>query len=606
MRSTAFSGASLTPYNRSVDTPEELRTPVDAEETYDFAQLLREDSATRATAVDRTAGNKLIEATVVAVSADSVFLDIGYKTEGVLPLTTFRSEEKAVEPGDKLRVSVRGRDVDGYYELTRQHQAAPQDFTSLEEAFEAKGTVLGTVTGVVKGGLTIDIGMRAFMPSSRTGTRDAAEMEKLVGQQVRVRITQLDLEGSDERGGNRPDAIVDRRSVLEEEARTNADARFAELAEGQVVSATVRSLTDFGAFVDLDGADALLHISDMAWSRVSSPADVVRAGDILEVKILKIDNADPVKRRIAVGLKQLQPHPWDSVMGRFAIGQKVSGTVTRDADFGAFVEVAPGIEGLIHISELAWGKKVRKPSDVVKVGDQVEAVILSLDPESKRMGLGLKQALGDPFAEMIKTIHAGAVIEGKVARLTTFGAFIEVISGVEGLVHISEIMPVGEKSKRLNHPSEELHVGQTVKAKVLEIDSEKRQLKLSIKQMVPTGIDDFLAEQKPGDQVTGRVIDIDAVAGTARIELGEGILASVLLPAVASEVSRPADAPIDLSQLGALLNSKWKTADSPSKPGKLPIAAATQQKLPAAAGQIRSFSILSIDPESKQIVLELL
>ncbi len=584
-----------------MDTQNNPLSPADTEETYDFAALLREDSAARATAIDRTSGSKQIDATVIALSADTVYLDIGYKTEGILPLTAFAKDEKSVEPGDKFRVTVKGRDLDGYYELNRQRgPAAPKDYSSLEEAFEAKGTVLGTVTGVVKGGLTVDIGMRAFLPSSRSGTRDAAEMEKLVGQEIRVRITTLDLEGnSDDRGQSRPDAVVDRRSVLEEESRANADARFAELSEGQTVSGTVRSLTPFGAFVDLEGADALLHISDIAWHRVTDPADHLTPGQSLEVKILKIDATDPVKRRIAVGLKQLQPHPWDTVSDQFHLGDKVRGIVTRDADFGSFVELAPGIEGLIHISEMAWGKKVHKPSDVVKVGDQVEAVILSIDPEQKRMGLGLKQALGDPFAELVKTIHPGAVIEGKVSRITPFGAFITVTEGVEGLVHISEIVA----DKRLNHPTEALHVGEQVKAKVLDIDREKRQLKLSIKQMIPTGIDEFLAEHKIGDTVSGRVIDLDSAAQTARIELGEGILTTCPLPHTTPaepHTALPTNAPLDLSALSSLA-SKWKTADTRTKPTNTPIPSTET----LAPGQLRTFRLLALDPETKRITLEL-
>ena len=581
------------------------------EPEYDFAQLLREDSAARATAIDRTSGSKQIDATVVAVTADSVFLDIGYKTEGVLPLSAFAKDDKSVEPGDKFRVTVKGRDLDGYYELNRQRTAgaaAPKDFSSLEEAFEAKGTVLGTVTGIVKGGLTVDIGMRAFLPSSRSGTRDAAEMEKLVGQEIRVRITTLDLEGAgDERGQGRPDAVVDRRSVIEDEARINADARFAELAEGQVVAGTVRSLTPFGAFVDLEGADALLHISDIAWHRIADPAEVLVPGQLLEVKILKIDASDPVKRRIAVGLKQLQPHPWDTIADQFHLGDKVTGIVTRTMDFGAFVELAPGIEGLIHISEMAWGKKVHKPTDIVNVGDKVEAVILSIDPAQKRMGLGLKQALGDPFAELVKTIHSGAVVEGKVSRITPFGAFITVTEGVEGLVHISEIGNPKAPDKRLNHPTEVLHVGETVKAKVLEIDREKRQLKLSIKQMVPTGIDEFLLEHQVGDTVSGRVIDIDAAAQTARIELGEGIFAPCALPHTKPESPHTATAattgsPVDFSALSSL-SSKWKTADTRTKTKPATQPNATNETL--APGQIRSFKLLTLDHEAKRFTLEL-
>ncbi len=567
------------------------------EENEDFAQLLRENDASRASAVDRSGGSKRIDATVVAVSADTVFLDIGYKTEGVLPLSAFHAEEKAVEPGDVVRVTVKGRDLDGYYELTRQRGFVAKDYASLEEAFEAKGTVSGTVTGVVKGGLTVDIGMRAFLPSSRSGTRDAAEMERLVGQPVRVRITQLDVEGGE---SPRPDAIVDRRSVLEEEAKAQADLRFSELAEGQTVEGTVRSLTDFGAFVDLNGADALLHISDMAWHRVGNPAEIVSAGDVIQARILKIDESDPVKRRIAVGLKQLQPHPWDSVAGRFALGDKVTGIVTRDADFGAFVELAPGIEGLIHISEMAWGKKVRKPSDVVAVGDQVEVVILSIDTEAKRMGLGLKQALGDPWIEVVKTIHAGAAIEGPVTRLTPFGAFVELAPGVEGLVHISEITA----ERRLNHPSDLLHVGEVVKAQVLEMDREKRQLKLSIKQLVPTGLDEFLEEHAVGDVVSGRIVEIDEVARMARVELGQGILALCAVPVVAESVVPGAGAqiPVDLSQIGALFANKWKTevAKTPKRTAESVVASARP-----SAGQVRSFRLMAVDVAGKKLELAL-
>jgi len=573
----------------------------------DFAALLRENDAARASAVDRTSGSKQIEATVVAISADTVFLDIGYKTEGILPLASFAKDETAPEPGQKFRVTVKGRDLDGYYELTRQRTPVAKDYSSLEEAFEQKGTVTGVVTGVVKGGLTVDIGMRAFMPSSRTGTRDAAEMAALVGQQIRVRITQLDLEGGE---SARPDAIVDRRSVVEEEARANAEIRFAELAEGQTVQGTVRSLTDFGAFVDLGGADALLHISDMAWQRVTSPADVVTVGDSIEVKIIKIDAGNSenpaTKRRIAVGLKQLQPHPWETVAERFKVGEKVTGIVTREADFGVFVEIAPGVEGLIHISEMAWGKKVHKPSDVAKAGDRVEAVILSIDLEQKRMALGLKQALGDPFAELVKTIHPGAVIEGPISQIMKFGAFVTVAPGVEGLIHISEITA----EKRLNHPSDMLRIGEIVKAQVLEIDREKRQLRLSIKQMIPTGLDEFIAEHIAGDLVTGRIIDIDRVSNIARVELGEGIIAPSSVPALdpTLDVAAPpptSGAPVDLSQLGSLLSAKWKTADSKSKPVvKKSEPAATDSKT-LAAGQIRSFRITALDAETKKLSLEL-
>ncbi len=582
-----------------------LLSPAETEpdQTEDFATLLRENDRTRATAVDRSGGAKQIDATVVAISDDTVYLDIGYKTEGILPLSGFPAADKSVEPGDRIRVTVRGRNLDGYYELTRQRgAAAPRDFSSLEEAFEAKGTVLGTVTGLVKGGLTVDIGMRAFLPSSRSGTREQTELEALVGQEIRVRITELNLEGGER--SQQPDAVVDRRSVLEEEARAASDSRFAELTEGMTVRGTVRSLTPFGAFVDLDGADALLHISDIAWHRIADPADVLSVGDAVDVQVLKIDTSDPAKRRIAVGLKQLQPHPWDTVAERFHLGDKVRGTVTRDADFGSFVELEPGLEGLIHISEMSWGKKVHKPSDVLKVGDQAEVVILGIDIPAKRMSLGLKQALGDPWADTMNTLHAGSEVEGKVSSITKFGAFVTVAEGVEGLVHISEIT----SEKRLNHPSDMLRIGEIVKALVLEIDPEKRQLRLSIKQLVPTGIDEFLAEHTVGDQVTGRIIDLDRIANTARIELGEGIVAISTLPPSETPVETQSansagNMPLDLSQL-SLLGAKWKTSHASAKPTGKPAPAPADKTI--SPGQVRSFRITSLDPATKHLTLELI
>src|SRR5208337_628069 len=299
-------------------------------------------------------GSKQLEGTVIAVSAESVFLDIGYKSEGILPLSAFQSAGETVKPGDKFLVSVKGRDPEGYYELSRSKISQPTDWPALEQAFAAKATIVGTVTAVVKGGLSVDVGVRAFMPASRSGTRDAAEMEKLVGQEIRCRITKLDV--------TEEDVVVDRRAIAEDEERAVKERRYSEVTEGETVRGTVRSLVDYG------GVDALLHVSDIAWGRVNKPADVLSLGQEIEAKVLKIDAE---KRRISLGMKQLQPDPWDSVTERFKAGERVRGTVTRVVDFGAFVELEPGMEGLIHLSEMSWAKKVRKPSDMVKPGETV-------------------------------------------------------------------------------------------------------------------------------------------------------------------------------------------------------------------------------------------
>src|ERR1022692_427770 len=525
-------------------------------------------------------GIRYIQGTVIAVSAESVFLDIGFKSEGILPLATFQSVGEEVKPGDKLVVSVKGRDPDGYYELSRFKTALPRDWSALERAFADKSTIMGTVTGVIKGGLSVDVGVRAFMPGSRSGARDAAEMEKLVGQEIRCRIIKLDV--TDE------DVVVDRRAVAEEEERSAKNKFYSQIKEGETVSGTVRSLTDYGAFVDLGGVDALLHVSDIAWGRVNKPADVLSVGQAVEVKVLKVA-PDSDKRRISVGLKQLQPHPWDAVAEKFKAGDRVRGTVTRLAEFGAFVELEPGIEGLIHISEMSWSKgKVRKASDVVKQGETVEAVILQVNAAEHRISLGLKQALGDPWADVAQRFQVGSAVEGPVTNLTKFGAFVQLSEGIEGMIHVSDI----SAEKRINQPQDVLRVGQVVKAQVLAVDLEKRQMRLGMKQLVPTGLDEYIAEHNAGDVVTGRLMEDSA--GQARVELGEGIHATCKMAApIPAKAEAPKESTADLSSLSSMLQARWKSGS-----GGPPKAE------PVRTGQIRSFRIVNLDRTAKKIELE--
>jgi len=521
-------------------------------------------------------GPQQIEGTVISVTADSVLLDIGFKSEGLLPLAAMGKE--IVKPGDKLRVTVKGRDPEGYYELVRGKVKRPTDWAGLERAFVEKSTIVGTVTGVVKGGLSVDVGVRAFMPASRSGVRDAAEMEKLVEQEIRCRIIKLDA--TDE------DVVVDRRVVAEEEELAVKERRYSEVKEGETVTGVVRSLADYGAFVDIGGVDALLHVSDIAWSRMQKAEDVLSPGQAIEVRVLKIDSE---KRRISVGLKQLQANPWDSAVGKYKPGERVKGPITRVADFGAFVELEPGVEGLIHISEMSWTRKVRNPSDLVKPGETVEAVILGVNAAERRISLGLKQTLGDPWSEVAQKFPVGSEVEGAVTNLMKFGAFVQVAEGVEGMVHVSDITA----EKRINHPQDVLKVGQTVKAVVLEVDTEKRRLKLGMKQVMPTSIDEYLAERHVGDVVSGRIVEISE--GRATVELGEGIRAACLLQnAGANPVEKKMDSKADLSSLSSMLSARWKggTGGAP-------------RPEPVSAGQIRTFKVLKIDVAAKKIELEL-
>ena len=543
-----------------------------AEASESFGDILSQyEQATSRKPEDRGQG---LKGTVIAVSAESVFLDIGFKTEGIIPLAEFVSAGEAVKPGDKIPVSIKGRDPEGYYELSRLKVERPKDWSSLEHAFAEKKSIAGVVSAVVKGGVSVDVGVRAFMPASRSGAKDAADMEKLIGQEIQCRIIKLDV--ADE------DVVVDRRAVLEDEERSTKERRYTEVKEGETVQGTVRSLTDYGAFVDIGGVDALLHVADISWGRVNKPADVLTVGQQVSAKVLKVD---PAKRRISLGLKQLLPHPWELVDEKYKVGERIQGTVTRVAEFGAFVELEKGIEGLIHLSEMSWSKKARKPSDVVKPGERVDVVILGVNQADRRISLGLKQALGDPWAEVPLKYPVGSIAEGPVISLTKFGAFVQLAEGLEGMIHVGDI----SAEKRIEHPQDVLKVGQTVKAQVLEADVEKRRLRLGMKQLVPTSLDEYIAEHKEGDVVTGRMAEVSG--GRARVELGEGVHGSCRLSAAGQEAQQSAPKSSDISSLTSMLQAKWKGAEG--------------KREPARSGQIRSFRIVKLDPGAKKIELEL-
>jgi small subunit ribosomal protein S1 len=520
-------------------------------------------------------GEDAIDGTVVAISSDSVFVDVGYKTEGILPLADFQAAGETVKRGDKIAVTIKGRDHEGYYQLSRIKVERPRDWSALEKAFADKTPIGGVVSAVVKGGLSVDVGVRAFMPASRSGARDAAEMEKLVGQEIQCRIIKLDT--ADE------DVVVDRRSVLEEEERATKEKRYAQVHEGETVHGTVRSLTDYGAFVDIGGVDALLHVADISWARVNKPSDVLTVGQQIEARVLKVD---PAKKRISLGMKQLQPHPWEQAGEKYKTGGRVHGIVTRVAEFGAFVELEKGVEGLVHLSEMSWSKKVRKPSDVVNPGDEVEVVVLGVNQADRRISLGLKQALGDPWADVGQRFPVGSTVEGTVISLQKFGAFIQLAEGVEGMVHVGDI----SAEKRINHPQDELKLNQIVKAQVLEIDSQKRRLRLGMKQLIPTSLDEYIVEHKEGETVTGRLID--STGNRARVELGEGIIGTCKMGSEGEEEKSSAAESADLSSLTSMLAAKWKSG-------------AGGKREPARSGQIRSFRIVKLDPAQKKIELEL-
>jgi len=539
-----------------------------SEENAEFAELLSN--------FERQPGG----GTIVSIGPEAIVVDIGRKIEGILPLAEWReARDGSPSIGDVIGVSVGPRTEEGYYELSIRKVERPKDWSGLEAAFEAKRSIRGTVAEQVKGGFRVDIGVRAFLPASRSGVRDAADMPKLVGQEIECRITKLDQE--------KEDVVVDRRVVLEEEQGVRRERAFAELKEGDVVHGTVRTVMDFGAFLELSpGVDGLLHVADMAYTRVGKASDVVKPGDELESKVLKID---PATKKISLGLKQLQEDPWSIAARTFHMGDRVSGTISRLADFGAFVELLPGVEGLIHLSELSWDKRVRKPADVLKSGERIEAVILQVNPAERRIGLGYKQVLGDPWETISEKYPVGSVVEGPITNVTQFGAFAALGEGIEGMIHISDI--TGEK--RLDHPREKLAKGQTVRAVVLEIDRERRRLRLGMKQLEPTTVDHYISEHRPGETVSGRLIEVSG--DSAKVELGEGVMAICQIKNRAETAAQSRSArPADISSLGAMLEARWKKGGTGG-----------EGKESARAGQVRSFRIARLDSSKKLIELEL-
>jgi small subunit ribosomal protein S1 len=565
--------------NSNSDVPALLNNDVDnadAREDSGFAEILsifeRQHS--------EGGGGENISGAIVSIGPENILVDIGRKIEGALPIAKWHETEVG-EPavGKIITVSAGPRNDEGYYQLSTIKVNRPKDWTALQAAFDGKQNIAGVVTEQVKGGFRVDVGMRAFMPASRSGVREAEEMAKLVGQEILCRITKLDTE--------KDDIVVDRRVVLEEEQSQRRQQAFTELQEGAIVRGRVRSIMDFGAFVELmPGVDGLLHIADMSHTRVAKASDVVKVGDELDLKILKLDAAT---KKLSLGLKQLQEDPWTVAARSFAAGDRVTGTVSRLADFGAFVELMPGVDGLVHLSELSWDKRVRKPGDLLKVGDRLEVVVLQINPADRRIALGYKQVLGDPWNAVPQKFPIGSVFEGPITNLTQFGAFVDLGEGIEGMIHISDIT----NEKRLEHPKEKVAKGQTVKALVLEIDRERRRIRLGMRQLEPTTIDHYISEHKSGETVSGRLVEVQG--DRAKVELGEGVLAVCKLktPAkqeAAAETSRASD----VGSLSAMLSAKWKQGN-PSRPVKEAMY----------AGEVRTFRIANLDAAKRLIEIEL-
>jgi small subunit ribosomal protein S1 len=473
----------------------------------DFSALL--ENYEKESAASKQEG-EIIRGVVVGITEQYVLIDIGYKSEGVVPREEFldRSGNVTVTRGDEVDVLLKSlENQDGYAVLSRADAVKILSWDKLRQANQTQETVTGHITKRIKGGLAVDLfGVEAFLPGSQVDTRPVRNLEAYINQDIEVRVIKLNKK--------RGNVVVSRKAILEEESAKKKGETLANLDEGYIVDGTVKSLTDYGAFIDLGGIDGLLHIIDMSWGRIQSPNEMFKVGDAIQVKILKFDRE---KERISLGYKQLQPDPWQSVTERFPIGSHVHGKVVSLTDYGAFIEIEPGVEGLVHVSEMTWSKRLKHPSKLLSLGQDVEAVVLEVDSHNRRISLGIKQATPDPWSTLMERYQVGQRVSGKVRSLTEFGAFIEVEEGIDGLVHVSDI----SWTKRIKHPSDVLKKGQPVDAVITNIEMDNRRLSLSIKDLEPNAWDKFFDTHKVGDVINGKIVRFANFG--AFVEIEEGI-----------------------------------------------------------------------------------
>src|SRR6266851_1532907 len=452
------------------------------------------------------ANNEIIEVKVIAYTEYGVVVDIGQKMEGLIPAAEFSETEiPRPDPNATIEVQRTGEKKDGYVIVSYQKVLRRRTWEKLDEAYKNKTTLTGKVVDRIKGGVVVDVGVRAFLPGSQYDLRPTANLDALAGQEIQVRITKLNR-----RRGN---VVVSRRAILEEEQHAKRGELMQSLAEGQTVHGVVKNVTEYGAFVDLGGIDGLLHLTDLSWGRIKHPSDVVKPDQELDVIILKFDKE---KQRVSLGLKQLSPDPWVGASEKYPAGGKVQGKIVGVVDYGVFVELEQGIEGLVHVSEMSWNKKVQHPSKLAKVGEEVDVVVLDIKPSDRRVSLGMKQAQPDPWLLIAEKYPVGTVVTGKVRNIAEFGAFVEIEDGFDGLVHVGDVSWTG----RVKNPHEVFKKGEDVTAKVLKIDPENRRVSLGIKQVNDIW-GDWFKQHKVGQIVKGKVSRI-ATFG-AFVELGENI-----------------------------------------------------------------------------------
>ena len=490
----------------------------------------------------------IINGRVIKVTSGEVIVDVGHKSEGIIPIHEFIGSDGKirVKAGDEIAVLLEDHDSsDGYLKLSREKAERIRVWDQIERAFKENQVLPGRVVEKVKGGLSVDIGVRAFLPGSQVDIKPIRNLDHFVNQSIRVRILKLD-----QKKGN---IVLSRKVVVEEELESRRREVNDALQNGATVKGSVKNITDYGAFVDLGGIDGLIHITDMSWGRISHPSELFNVGDQIDVVIL---NYDPANNKVSLGFKQCQPDPWSTVEDKYPIGQRVKGRVINLADYGAFVELEKGVEGLIHISEMSWSEKVKHPSKIVAINDWVDAVVLSIDKSNKRISLGLKQTEPNPWMVLKDKYPVGTVITGKVKNFTDFGVFVEVEEAIHGLIHVSDL----SWSKRPKDPAEYVKKGERIEVKVLEIDPIKQRLSLGLKQIQPDIWSEFFRKYRIGDNAEGKIVNLTNYG--AFVELEEGIEGLIHVSEMGME---RVENPQDHFKLGDLVKAKIIKMDQADK-----------------------------------------
>jgi small subunit ribosomal protein S1 len=477
---------------------------------------------------------------VVSLDDDNVTIDVGFKSEGLVPTWEFMEEDGTllIKPGDVVGVLVEeAEDQNGRIVLSKEKADRLLVWDDISNAYKADEPVEGTVVARVKGGLAVDIGVKAFLPGSQVDLRPVRNLEHVVGQKLKFKIIKFN-----KRRGN---IVLSRRALLETERQKMREETLETLAPGQIVDGVIKNLTDYGAFIDLGGIDGLLHVTDMSWGRVNHPSELFQVGDEIKIKVLKFDAES---ERVSLGLKQIQPDPWIDASMRYPIGKRLKGKVVSLAEYGAFVELEPGIEGLIHVSEMSWTKRIKHPSKVLSVGDEAEAVVLDVDERERKISLGMKQIEPNPWSVIEDSYPVGTKVKGQVRNITNFGVFVGLDEGIDGLVHVSDI----SWTEQIKHPSEKFKKGDEVEAVVLKIDKENEKFSLGIKQLEANPWEEILKKYPVGNEVTGEVTNVADFGAFVKLEDGiEGLIYSSEL--AAERVDNPSEVVQPGQQVTALV-----------------------------------------------------